>query len=389
MRLIMITQLEEIKELTDKKNKIKSVTKLESPGFFDTSDPSKILDSFFEKLEINSTMSLREMVSVLQYLENVSVRIDQKPTYASLAQVLSENNQPTLQSLGITSVSQPVNVRVKKNSPLCLFLIENHQLLVNFYQQANAHIEGHSPVSEMSYSSDELSVSQAFYDMEKTTVAKQAPDQAEVIGDIKRQGVTFYGAVVYPRDMNDPKDRILLQAIQDFAGDSLDDAHSKANKILNFGGQFMEGVLLQEFMNTTKFLEETSSIISPGSSKGHINWAKESETGHVYAFINLKILACSIFSPENNGMYAMASDGSTLIALDGEDLEKVLARCADKSEEDTAPICEIDAKIGLVPNEENKGYILKVEQFNIKYYTPSLVSTHSEELDLEQRPTLG
>lgn len=345
-----------------------------------------VLNELFEKLNLNRSMSPSEIVSALSILENIKVKT--KSEYISLAESLKQNKFSTLSSYDIPTKTEDTKVSTDQNSPFYKFLVKNHTLLLQYYEHAYFHALGEIPASEVNYDDSHLKESQAFYDLETTSQGLHLPDKSTAVTDIARGGVTINGAVIKPLHSNDENDPNILNAIQTFTRDSLDNPHSRASKILNFGGQFLDGIVMNEFANTTVFTDSRREKLDPGYVKGHTDWFSElNETTYqrdYYAFIDLKILTCA-FSPENikedQQFFAIASDGSTLLTISeangGVELQKIAERSANELKGeikgDMVPICEIKAKVKL--EESHEGYMLKMVEFNSKYNTPDLEST--------------
>jgi hypothetical protein len=366
-----------------------------------------VLNQLFERLALNRAMSVSELVSALNILENIKVETKSKPQYITLAESLKQSKFSTLSSYDIPTKTEDLPVSTDLNSPFYKFLVKNHNLLLQYYEHAYFHTLGELPISEVNYEESQFKESQAFYNLETTSQGLHLPDKATIVLDLARGGITIDDTVVKPTDSNnkvsdDPK---ILNAIQMFTNDSLDNPHSRASKILNFGGQSLEGTLLDEFSNTTVFTDSRKEKLVAGIVKGHINWFSELNEDtyqkDYYATIDLKILTCA-YTPElvneqdneepvkkgklkkiqeDQEFFAIASDGSTLLTLleanGGVELEKILIRGAKElsgeTKDNIVPICEIKAKVKL--EETHEGYMMKVVEFKSKYNTPDLEST--------------
>ncbi|CDZ76870.1 hypothetical protein BN59_01146 [Legionella massiliensis] len=354
--------------------------KRKNQGFFGDLAGYYFLDKFFKSLQLSDNMSPSDLVNALRLLESIPIKT--KSTIAPMAQNLGKNRYRTLQAFDMAAKHVRLGFYVTENSWLHRFLIENHQMLLSNYERAYLHAQGELPFSEVDYNQKQISESQAFYDMETTSQATELPDKSTIMNDLKRKGVTIYNAEICLGNNNNPRDPMAIKSIEGFAGDSIDEPNSRANKIFNFGGQFLEAVMLQEFTNTTQFADSEISGIERGAVKGHINWTKTPDTGEIYAQITMKVLSCSyadqqnIFAPQK--IYAIASDGCSLIEVDDEALGTVLQRCSaevlGKTEGNVVPICEMNATVKLVPDGMD-GYKLQVDQFHTQYFTPDLVST--------------
>ncbi len=367
------------------------------------------LKKLFERLNLNRSMSISELVSALDILEHIRVQTKSKPKSITLAESLKQNKFSTLSSYDIPSRAEDSTLSTDLNSPFYNFLVKNHSLLLQYYEHAYFHTLGELPISEVNYDDSQLKESQALYNLETTSQGQHLPDKATIVLDLARGGITINNALIKPTDINNkvPNDPKILNAIQTFTGDSIDKPHSRASKILNFGGQSLEGILLDEFSNTTVFTDSRQEKLNASNVKGHINWFSElnEETYQkdYYATIDLKILTCSSTPElvkveqvkdnpvkkgqlkkvqEDQKFFAIASDGSTLITLleadGGVELGKVLTRGAKEkfsgeTKHEMVPICEIRAKVKL--EETHEGYMMKVVEFKSKYNTPDLEST--------------
>ncbi|WP_454785353.1 hypothetical protein [Legionella sp. WA2024007413] len=361
--------------------------------FFKTGSSLTAIDDFFNRIALDrQPMNISELAEALQVLEHLTiVTADLKKV--SFANWLDRNRYRTSQDIGIEkrddrSVAEKKDVQfpIPENSSLFRLLVKTHDTLISHYELAYFHAQGEIPCSEFTYSQSDLKESQAIYDIETTTQDEVTSDNSTVIKDLVRRGVTIYGAAIIPRNIDDHKDAILMEAIENFAGDKISVPHSRANKLYNFGGQFLHGSLLREFTNTTKLVEGDIQGIERGRTTGHINWSKDGN-GKIYATINLKILTCSYANPADEyspqQIFAMGSDGISLIELNDNELEKSMEQCAKEvrgeTQDNIVPIANIKAKIEMVKNESGTGYMLKVSEFTLKYNTPDLVSTKADE----------
>ncbi|WP_454780358.1 hypothetical protein [Legionella sp. WA2022007384] len=364
-------------------------------SFFKTGGGLTAVNHFFNLIALDrQPMTIGELTDALHVLEQLTVtNADSKKV--SFAHWLDENRYQTSQNIGIEQKKANESISEKKdaqcsipeNSALFRLLVKTHNTLISHHELANLHAQGEIPCSEITYSQSELKESQVLYDIETSTQEEETSDKSTVIKDIVRKGVTIYGAAIIPGNVDDHKDRVLIEAIQNFAGDKIDTPHSRANKLYHFGGQFLHGSLLQEFTNTTKLVEGDIQGLERGRTIGHINWSKKSSNGSLYATVNLKILSCSYADPIDTSspqrIFAMASDGISLIELNDEELAKTMEQCGrevtGETENNIVPIAEIKAKVEMVKNETGTGYMFKVSEFTTKYNTPQLVSTKTPE----------
>ncbi|PWY54100.1 hypothetical protein DGG96_18855 [Legionella qingyii] len=376
-------------------NKLKEmITRSQEKSFFKTRENLTAIDNFFNLIALKrQPMTIGELADALQVLEHLTITTTGSKK-VSFADWLDNHRYRTSQNIGIQkkvqkeSASEKKNVQysIHENSSLFRLLVKTHDTLINHHELANLHAQGEIPCSEISYSQSELKESQALYDMETTTQQEEANDKSTIIDDLIRKGVTLYGAAIIPGAVLGHRERILQEAIQNFAGDKIDTPHSKANKLYHFGGQFLQGSLLKEFTNTTKLVEDDIQGLESGITVGHINWSKDSND-KIYATVNLKILTCSYADPLDMSspqrLFVMGSDGISLIELNEDELEKPLMQCLSEvqgeTENNIVPLAEINAKIEIVKNESGTGYMFQVSEFTTKYNTPQLVSTKAPE----------
>ncbi|MBA2656968.1 MAG: hypothetical protein H0U70_08290 [Tatlockia sp.] len=365
--------------------------------FFGHSSDYNERKNLYQTLGLSRAMSLSDLEKALQVLENITLETQSLPKFISLTESLKEKKFRTLESMDL--VKKPNNdwerliLPISENCPLHHFLIKNHDLLLSYYEIASLHANAEIPVSEFNYNKDQLIESQAFLDLETTSREKHSPDDSTIVPDLIRKGVSLSGIVknglllsgtgvdIEPYDRDNPLDPAVLQAIERFTNDSLAFEYSTANKILNFGGQTLEATLLQEFKNTTHHQRLDLYGIEPGLTKSYIDWFKNYESGEFYAKIHLKLLTCAYTNPvdlrEPTKIFAIGSDGLSLIELNNDELEPVMqlasAEVSGSTKGNMVAICEIQGKIDLdfVPTV---GYQLKVAEFKVHFNTPDLVS---------------
>ncbi|MFT4058301.1 MAG: hypothetical protein QM652_01995, partial [Legionella sp.] len=279
-------------------------------------------------------------------------------------------------------VSQPT-LTLKYNSPTYRFFTDVHEYLLTSYELAMHRVNGKIPVSEINYTKEQLAESQAFLDLENTTKQEELPDKANSVIDFRREGVTIYGAVI-PQTKDENKDPGICSSIESFAGDEISSPDSKANKIFNFGGQFLEAIVLNEFSNSITMTNDERLRLKPAQVKGHVNWSKDPETKEIYATVSVKILTCN--NPIGNILVMSTNSDSLKEVKDMSiELEKVMKQChletTGKTEENIVPICEMKAKLKLVENDLGSGYFLKADELNIKINTHDLISSKAPKLD--------
>lgn len=362
--------------------------------FSDSSNVDKIT-RLKHLLNINETMGIDDLKKALDTIEQVNVKGALLSPDFTMGQWLDKNHHRILRDLGV-GTRQTTSVTIEKDSALFRLLVKNHKTILNLYELAKARAHGDLPVSQVDYTKGQIATSQPFRDLLETSHALQLPDKSTSANDFKRKHVTIYGATIHPGDSNSNNDPRILETIENFAGDRIDQPHSRANKIYNFGGQFIDAILLQEFSNTTLFEHRKTKGFERGSIKGHLNWSKNPDTQEIYATAELAIYSCVYADVKDKcapqKFYAMSSDAVSLIALDDDQLEKIMKRCGseinDETEENVIPVCRLTAKIGLVKDDQGR-YHLEVQNFTNKFYTDALVSSKAPPKEkLEQHLSL-
>ncbi|MBA2709405.1 MAG: hypothetical protein H0U57_02260 [Tatlockia sp.] len=345
---------------------------------FGDTDEFNALNKLFKSLGLNRSMGINDLVLAINTLENVTVNMKKKPEQISLGESLKKNKFSTLSSYDLPTKTEETGVCTDIKSPFYNFLVKNHSTLLQHYEQAYFHSQGEIPISEVSYDTSQLQESQPFYDLETTTSMPNPKHNDTVVKDMARGGVTINGKAIEPEDADNSKDQKILDAIQTLTRDSPTNPSSRAYQILNYGGQYLEAILLEEFRNTTIFTDTGVRNLDPGLNKGQIDWYSEElpkyETGYL-ADIDMRIFTCASANPEK--YFAIAADGSSLLHMDADEIDGVMARNSKEVQGLTTgnvvPICRIKAKV-KIENSPN-GYMLKVVEYNTQYYTPDLESS--------------
>ncbi|WP_094090096.1 hypothetical protein [Legionella clemsonensis] len=344
-----------------------------SNGFFKNAKNFVEINKFIEQLQLSNLMTIDEIIKALQKIENISIA--QKGTIFPFNEWLDNNRYRVLRDLHVPSSGKLTEFSLSANSGLCRFFINMHGLLLGHYELAKLHTEGQLPVSKIEYTDDQLKETQVFMDLEITTQQDKLPD-GNAIKDFRRKGVTIYGATIYPQSNSLERDPAIEQALESFAGGSVENPKSKAGKIFNFSGQFLEAICLQEFSNSIVLKANENVRLERGSVKGHINWSKLN--GEPYATVQVKIFSCTYCDDNGQQFLTMSSDGCSLYSLSHEwDLEKTLAQnqleVTGKTDGNIVPLCEFNLKIKMVTNDF--GHYLRVDECRVHINTDELVST--------------
>ncbi len=335
------------------------------------------LVKIINNLKLDRAMGISDLISALSFLENIAVKTQSKPEYITLGESLRNNKFSTLNSYDISPKKEELGISTELNSSFYNFLVKNHNILLQHYEQAYFHALGEIPVSEVNYDADQLQESQAFYDLETTTSSPNLKNNDTIVSDMARGGVTINGQKIKPIDSDDNYDPKILDAIQTLTKDSPKDPFSKGYQILTFGGQFLEAILLEEFKNSTIYIGTGNGDLDPGLNKGQIDWYSENSSNETnyYANIDMKILTCS--STTSDKYFAIAADGSSLLKMDSSQIDGVMLRSGQEvsgfTTGNVVPICQIKAKVKI--EDSPNGYMLKVIEYKTQYNTPDLESS--------------
>ncbi|WP_147292324.1 hypothetical protein [Legionella hackeliae] len=344
-----------------------------SNGFFKDAKNFVEVNKFIEQLKLNNIMTIDEIILALQKIENTS--IVHHSTRYPFSEWLDNNRYRVLGDLHIPSSGNPTVFSISANSGLCRFFTNVHSILLSHYELAKLHIEGQIPVSKIDYTHDQLQETQVFMDLETTTQQDKLPD-GNAIKDFRRKGVTIYGATIYPKSNSLDRDTAIEKAIEGFAGGSVDEPKSKAGKIFNFSGQFLEAICLEEFSNSIVLRDNENVRLERGSVKGHINWSKHNE--EPYATVQVKIYSCTYSDDAGQQFLTMSSDGCSLYHLSHNlELEKAISQnqleVVGETEGNVVPLCEFNLKIKIMVNEV--GHYFAVDQCHVQINTDDLRST--------------
>lgn len=247
----------------------------------------------------------------------------------------------------------PVYENIGKASPVLPLLVEIHEKLYAAYEQASLHAKGELPFAHINYSQSQINQSQSFNALIVNTRQEKTADKSNIVNDIIRQSVSINSKKININQESASEE--VIAAIEKMTSDKVSQFGSKANKIFNFGGQFLEAILLSEFLNTTKVVSEPSESLAVGLTKGHINWVTN-KSGEPEAVITLKIFTASS-ELANNKIYLLGTDGKTLMRCDAEDYENLLL-CISKEvkgqpNQGVVHIAEMEATVALAA-EVNK-----------------------------------
>ncbi|MGQ3889541.1 hypothetical protein ACQUW5_10975 [Legionella sp. CNM-1927-20] len=355
-------------------------------------DKYNFVNLIYQSLNLNDFMTIKDLENAIKLIEELPVFSEKYTTLNQLIstkldyQVLNQVNNNAGFSAKLLNLPK---VKLGVTSNFTKALIETHQVLLSYYQEALTHTLNQTPVKEINYDSVMLAESQAFRDLNISTRELGSSDNSTIIPDVRRRGVTFYGATIIPANYTDAFDASIIQTIRDFTGDNRDKAAvptpgSGASKLLNFGGQFLEAIILNEFSNTIEFTDGRQGRLERGKVKGHINWSKNTEINEIYATVNIKIYTLSFANNDPTKpqeFYAICSDGKTLLPISDKDFERVYKNCdnerLEKTENNLVPICEYSVKIKLDSefNEiNNLEYFFKVAECKLQLNTLQLTS---------------
>ncbi|STX51291.1 Uncharacterised protein [Legionella busanensis] len=355
----------------------------------------------YQSLNLNDFMSIRDIEHAIKLIEELPVFSEEYTTLSQLIsrkldyQILNKVNN-TADGISFNLPDLP-KVKLGMTSNFTKALIETHQLLLSYYQEALTHTIRKIPVKKVNYDEVMLTQSQAFHDLDISTRELVSSDKSTIIPDVRRKGVTFYGAVIAPANYIDPFDTMIVQTIKNFTSDSSNSSSlphpgSKASKIMYFGGQFLEAIVLNEFSNTIEFADGRQGILERGKVQGHINWSKNT-ANEVYATVNIKIYTFSFADNDPKKpqqFYAIGSDGQTLLPISDKDFERVYKNCdkerLEETENNLVPICEYNVKIKLDTNDKDQPdptFFLKVTKCKLQINTPQLISSKEKQHELE------
>ncbi|WP_019218239.1 hypothetical protein [Legionella tunisiensis] len=326
-------------------------------------------------------MAIHDLLNAIAILESMPLGAKTFKDY------LDNERYRTLDDLDNLKLDIPEQARFagkSKIAPTLLpMLAKIHERLFSTYELAYFHAHGELPVNQIDYHQVMIEESQKFNEMSLTTKQAELPDKATIVKDVARGTVTIAGQRILIEDSSDPS--AIITAIESLTGDKVTRLGSKANKLFNFGGQFLQATLLQEFCSTGMIVDKKLIGLDSGYTKGSINWVKDKITGEPVAEIKLKILTCSYLNPKGNEaakLYAMAADGSSLLELnDNNAVETIMQRAKSElsgnTTDDMIPIAEVNATIRLVPQPYKlpQEHFMQVETASIRYNTPDMVST--------------
>ncbi|AUH72734.1 hypothetical protein [Legionella sainthelensi] len=362
----------------------KELARKESIKWFHDDSRYQAIEYIEKKLGLDDHMTISELEKAIRFIEEMKIIVENKKI-EDFKQVLSKDfHYRTLASFDIDAFparlkkaqqSEPL-VILSKCSSLCGFLAEIHSTLISHYELSKAHTEGHIPVSEIYYPTDLIKQTQIAQDIQNTTKAATTSDDSTSVMDIRRGGTTFYGVKID----TGKNDVYAIPTIENFAGDKINILGSRANKIFNFGGQVLHGIILDEFENSMKLIDGDQYLtegLKPTLTRGRVNWSKDSETGEIYATVELKILACAFIDPIDTSKmpkhFAISSDGTTLDTID-EGMLPQLNQAATVDENDIVPICTFKAKLDLTQDQGTQEHYLKMNEFAVKINTPNMIS---------------
>ncbi|MCW8450202.1 hypothetical protein [Legionella quinlivanii] len=364
---------------------LRQLVRQEKHGYFSTNHKAAFLKQLDEALSLNDTMSISDLACAISTVENLLIKPEGATAAIHFKDYLDSKQYRILdeaQSIPASSGKKLSIIVPGGDTEISSLLIKLHESLLSSYQLSRNHAAGQIPVSKVKYSTEQLQSTQSFFDLELTSQQAQLPDSATIVKDIQRKGVTLNGKVITAKDSNDNNDPWIRQAIENFTGDQIHTAGSQANKIYHFGGQFLEAILLQEFTHSMQLATNPDFILERGMVKGHIDWVKNPENGEISAKVNLKIFTCSTADLDDvedpQKFFTIGSDGSSLVQVVNDDLEKVIPRASaevsGKTKGNIVPVCELNGTVRMVFDQSQGACHLKVSEFTNKIYTPDLIS---------------
>ncbi|WP_419421024.1 hypothetical protein ACNVED_06935 [Legionella sp. D16C41] len=353
-------------------------------------DAYNFVNLIFQSLNLNNFMTISDLENAIALIEKLPI---DSQNYPYIDQFIIANNHKILSQIKNDIPNYPHLQLPKANLSLsgkCIeILIEIHQTLLNYYIEGLSHTTGQQAVKETHYEPNMIDESEAFYGLAITTREHRAADNSTIIPDVRRKGVSFCGKFIDHEGQDNPHDSKIIEAIENFAGDSINNPNSKASKILYFGGQFLEAVILNEFTNTMEFTNGLPGRMERGAVKGHIDWSKDIEKNEIYANVNIKIYTFNFAYDDADKLpelYVISSDGKTLLPLPSTDsnFERVYKNYDDErlghTTNNALHVCEYEVKIKLVFDSLTQQYYFKVDQCQLKINTPQLTSTREESL---------
>ncbi|QRN04038.1 hypothetical protein GH742_09225 [Legionella sp. MW5194] len=346
-------------------------------GFYHRNGFLSFIDSLQKQLNLNRFMSPDQLIKALTILENLEINSSR---YRFMHELLNHGQYRLLHD--IVPDAPKASGRLKcPYASMVTTLRKLHCALLSHLELSLVHIARELPVSKVNYEQGMLDESQAFRDLENTSKASHLPDKSTSVKDFARRGVTLYGTVVYPSSSNNDKDPAIIGAIEGFGNSSIASEGTPANKIYQFGGQFLEAVMLNEFSHTTEFKQSGKQGIQPGLVKGHINWTKVNSS--IVGQVTLDVLTLNQCDLDNKHamqkFYAIGSDGISLLEVSESELELINQRCSDEVKGTTdgqvVPVCTLAATLAMPLDITTGMHYLKVSAFTVRFNTDELRST--------------
>lgn len=360
-------------------------------------EEQKLAKELLDKLHLSNTMSISQLRDAILLLESIPVT-GEKGSPKNFKALLEEQKIDSFQDIKLSNDKLPnpsemetIQIPLQSGSNFAKFLTTAYVNLFGCYTTFLIRVSGEAPVSSVDYTEEMLERSQIARDMERTSKLEYLPDQALVIGDMIRAGVTIEGkaAATNNRDDFSESNADIVAAIEAFTGDEIKTPGSKADKILHFGGQNLEGELLKVFSSSVTLKihdsdEELQDPVQPGETTGHIDWKKNTETGEITADVQCKIFNCTYAGPEVGSetvFYAMATDGRSLIKLDDDSFDVLLRAKSERQGKTTGeivPLAEMKMTVKLELDNETNKYFLKVGVLSAQFNTTDMVARKME-----------
>lgn len=353
-----------------------------------------------KQLSLPEYMTLKEIVSSLALIESIMIGKQSlgelmnggdKP-YRVLKDLLVADTKFTNDLIQTQNNVKAIQAKLTRDSKLLPTLMKLHQKLVNSFDQYYFKLQSNSPVEEFEYTSKTISDSQFFNELINTTSKETLANNRTIVKDLQR-GTTINNKSVIPAEFNNLYDHIVVKAIEELTNDEVKSKGSKASKIMHFGHQYLQAILLNEVLNTLKLKKQADkkgnqygqTEIAFGKCISRMNWtAKE---GHVYGEFTIDMLSLSDNNnPDNQYIMVMANDGVSLTkAVSGSDevillMERLNNASASPNESQYIfPIVTFKGKVSVEINRKTWEHFLKVSEFKVKINTEDLTFKNSGE----------
>lgn len=352
--------------ITELNNRLKNVQLKNKGLFFWSLSP---IHHLMKNLNLSNYMNVNDLRTAIHYIEQIDViAANQK---IKLSEILEQRyRNRTMTKAEGSLAAQTKSIRIESEEIKLINVLANiHRFLIDYFEVGSTQLKGESPAFKLTYSEAMLNKSQAVLDIETSSKAAETGDKVNVIFDARRKGTLFEGKII------EGSDREIISYLEDFADSEYDKLGSRANKIYNFGHQILPAIILQEFIDTTRLVGQEEEIeVHPSRTRATVDW-KKTEDGEIYAEVKISIYSCRYIDKTtfDMKMVVISSDGRSLQPLTDDEMELFKKGNTDY----IVPICTIHTRIGFIQDQENLEYSLKVEELQLAYNTPDLVSIHA------------